>query len=196
MALPLYVTVPELKSSIQIPDSAADADIQRALGAASRAVEKATSRRFWLDEEESGEEAGGVTHKYTALSNSLVVVDDVTTIMSVRVNGTELDEGSWYPEPANNPTRGEPYLWIESDGKFTLGRQAIEVEGLFGWPEVPDQVKQIVMVVANKLLKRTREAPWGIIATGFDGLALRITRDDPDVAFLVEPLTRAETRRR
>lgn len=186
--LPLYVNRDELKSAINLPEATADADINRALGASSRAVEKLTSRRYWQD-------AADVTHRYTALSTSLVVVDDLTSVTTLSSNGSEIAASDFYLEPANNIKYGEPYLWIESDGAFSLGRQSIEIVGKFGWPEVPDQVKQIVIVTAVKMLKRTREAPWGIIETGFDGMALRIVREDPDMMLLIDALMRAETRR-
>jgi hypothetical protein len=186
---PLYVTVGELKSAIQLETNTADADVARALHAASRAIEKVTSRRFWLDDEPTVE-------RYTALSTDMVIINDAAEIDSVSINGVEMDAGNWFAEPTNNPAAiGEPYLWIESDSRFPLNRQAIEVTGKFGWPEVPDAVKQIVIVTANKALKRTREAPWGIVGSQFDGLSLRITRDDPDLQLYVEPLMRAETRR-
>ncbi len=189
MPAPLYVTQTELKNAVTIPDNSQDDDITRALGAASRAVDKFTARRFWLDSSDS-------THKYTAISGSLVYVDDLTSITSVSSNGILLDSSTYFPEPANNPTIFEPYLWIESNGSFSTGRQEIEIVGKFGWPEIPESVKQIVIITAVKALKRTREAPWGIIQQhGLDGLALRIVREDPDILYLIEPLVRAPVRR-
>ncbi len=189
MAAPLYVSSTELKQAINLDGSTLDADIDRALGSASRAVEKATSRRFWLDSSDS-------THYYTAINKSFVYIDDLTSVTSVSSDGALLDSSAYFLEPVNNPTIDEPYLWIESDGAFSTLRQSIEVVGKFGWPEIPENVKQIVIVTANKMLKRAREAPWGIIQQqGFDGLALRIVREDPDILYLLDPLMRAPVRR-
>jgi hypothetical protein len=181
---PLYLSLSDLKVAIQIPDGLTDTDLLRALGAASRAVEQATGRRFWLDEDSS-------TRRYTATSSSLVLVDDVAEIDSVTSNGTAVD---WFPGPANADAELEPFVWIESDGAFSKARGAIEVTGRFGWPEVPEQIPQIVLVLATKLFKRSREAPFGIVGSNsIDGTSLRITRDDPDMKLLIEPFRRAET---
>lgn len=188
--LPVYLPVAEFKSATSIKGETKDEDVERALRAASRAIEKTTGRRYWKDEVD-------VTRVYTATSPSLVVIDDAAEILSVSTGGSVLSEGSWFAEPTNAPEHEkEPFLWIESNQSFPMARQAVQVTGKFGWPEVPYQVRQMTLIITSKLFKRTREAPFGIVTSGsLDGLALRITRDDPDLELLVNSLKRAETPR-
>jgi hypothetical protein len=42
------------------------------------------------------------------------------------------------------------------------------------------------MIMSVRLMKRAREAPFGVASVGFDGAAVRIARVDPDVAFLLD----------
>lgn len=178
----LYVEPDPFKATVQIPDAVSDADVDAALEAASRAVEQVTHRRFWKD-------TAAVQRAYTATSPSLVFIDDIARIDEVTVDGTVLDD--YDAEPLNAALDNEPWLWLESDRRFTSGRGEIQVTGLFGWPQIPGQVPQLVTIVAAKLLKRSREAPWGIVTSGgIEGTALRITREDPDAQFLIGPLKR------
>ena len=49
---------------------------------------------------------------------------------------------------------------------------------------------QATLLLASKLMKRAREAPFGVVTAGFDvGAAIRIGRD-PDVALLVQDYVR------
>jgi hypothetical protein len=57
---------------------------------------------------------------------------------------------------------------------------------------VPAQVKEATSILAARLIRRMREAPFGVVVVGgIDvGAAARIARVDPDVRFLLEPFTR------
>lgn len=185
MTTVLYVPPGTFKASTQIPDGLGDEDVERALAAASAAVEEMCHRRFWLDPEDT-------TRTYTALSSRMVVVDDVATITSVTSAGTAI--ASYVAEPLNATVDGKPFKWLMSETvALSCERGAIAVTGRFGWPQVPVQVEQFVTIVAAKLLKRTREAPFGVISSG--GLdspaAIRLAREDPDAMLLIRPLTRS-----
>jgi hypothetical protein len=83
---------------------------------------------------------------------------------------------------------GEPYrsLMLSRGAvirRFPRGTGAIRVTGQFGWETVPAGVKWTVQLLATRLIRRTREAPFGIIALGLEGAVARVremTRD-PDV---------------
>jgi hypothetical protein len=54
-------------------------------------------------------------------------------------------------------------------------------------------VQEATGLLATKLLRRVREAPFGIVALGIDpAAAMRIAKVDPDVAFLLGPYTRLD----
>lgn len=181
-----YVTAQELKDSISREDTAADTDIERAVEAASRAIEEVTRRRtFWKS-------AGDETRKYTANSCQLVVVDDLVTLTTLTSDGTAVDTADLVVEPLNAEDDGRPHTRIEvPDGLLSTKRGKIEVTGIWGWPDVPPQVKQMVTILASKLVKRTREATFGVVsAGGLDGDAIRLAKEDPDLQLLVTPLRR------
>jgi hypothetical protein len=63
--------------------------------------------------------------------------------------------------------------------------RSVRVTGQFGWSEVPEAVKSATVILATKLVRRAREAPFGVVSIGLDGGAMRIARTDPDVMFLL-----------
>jgi hypothetical protein len=67
---------------------------------------------------------------------------------------------------------------------------SVAVTGQFGWPAVPAQVIEATTILATRLLRRAREAPFGVVGLGIDGAAVRISRFDPDVGFLLDPLVK------
>jgi hypothetical protein len=182
-----YVGLESFKSSVSIPDSATDADATMALVSASRAVEECARRRtFWLD-------AAPTSRKYTAHSRTLVTIDDTTTATAVTVDGVALGSSSFIAQPNNAVADGKPFIRLYSpDGSFTATEAGVVVTGTFGWPAVPDEVEQLVTIIASKLLKRTREAPWGVVsAGGLDGSAIRLAQTDPDLKFLIKSVSRS-----
>jgi hypothetical protein len=54
---------------------------------------------------------------------------------------------------------------------------------------VPAPIVDATTMLANRLLKRKREAPLGVVALGID-TAARVARTDPDVLGLIEPYIR------
>ena len=179
----LYVTTPAFKQSVSIPDSATDSDVVMALEAASRAVEEITQRRFWKD-------SSPATRVFTAATRCHVRIDDIAQIDTVTSAGTTITD--YVARPANAVADGKPYTSLKSStGIFSTADDAIEVTGLFGWPDVPGQVPQMVTILASKMLKRTREAPFGIVTAGsLEGIAVQLARTDPDMRLLIEPLMR------
>lgn len=185
MTVHLYVTPSAFKASVSLPDGLGDDDVERALAAASGALEEMTHRRFWLDPEP-------VTRVYTAQSPRVCMVDDLADLDEVESDGTALDLASVLREPANANHDGKPYLWLTSRvDAFSCLAQGVSVTGRFGWPDVPPQVEQFVHIVAAKLTKRTREAPFGVVNTaGLEGQAMRLAAEDPDARLLVKRLAR------
>lgn len=183
MPVHLYVTPAAFKASTQLPDGLGDDDVERALAAASGALEELAQRRFWLDPED-------VTRTYTAQSSRMCQVDDLAFLTSVTSDGTALTDTVL--EPLNAHADGKPYLWLVSRlHGFSCEHAAIEVTGRFGWPEVPAQAEQFVQIIAAKLVKRVREAPFGIVNPGgLEGAAVRLGREDPDAHLLVKRLVR------
>ena len=72
-----------------------------------------------------------------------------------------------------------PYPW---------GVDSLRVTGQFGWPVVPEGVKVASTIIATRFFRRAREAPFGIITMGLEGVAVRAGQlaRDPEVAFAMK----------
>jgi hypothetical protein len=194
-----YVELEQLKSTLELTGQTyADRDLQLAINAASRGIDGATGRRFYLD--------GDATQVryYTPESYYSVPVDDVTVLTSVILdragagsftetwtNGTE-----FVLDPLNAPADFRPYerLCVRnfSSLAFPYGiEKSVKVTAQFGWASVPDDIKAATSILSAKLVRRVREAPFGIVSAGVDqGEAMRIARTDPDVSSLISDYNR------
>jgi hypothetical protein len=194
-----YAALAEVKSALQLSgDSFADSEISLALTTASRAIDRCTDRRFWADPD-----ATQVRYYSTRRPRRIIEIDDLIEFTALDTDNTNdgTFETSWTRntdfvlEPLNAQAEDEPYTTIHIIARSSLilpcGPRTIRVTGKFGWAAVPPQVKEATIVLASKLTRRVREAPFGIVTAGIDeGAAMRIARNDPDVAFLIGPLTR------
>jgi BppU N-terminal domain len=195
----LYVEAEELKSTLGISGmSFADEDIQDAIGAASRAVDGFTGRRFWKDA------ATTTTRTYVSEQWFPLLIDDLVQLGAggVVVNGAPWTQGTDYLlAPYNAPTDGRPWSAIMPvlpsatlqrwygppvfDSSYW--RMTVTVQGQWGWPSIPQPVVEATRIEATRLLRRTREATFGVVGIGPEGSAVRLPTVDPDVALLLAP---------
>ena len=189
-----YITSAALKATLSLSaTSYADADISAAITAASRAIDKLCNRRFWLDAD-----ANQIRY-YTPYSLSSLQVDDFVTFTALATdsNGDNTFGSSWTLhtdfelEPLNAAADGEPWtkLVIRQNGSFTFPTgftRSVRLTAQFGWLTVPQPIVDATTVVATQILKRKREAPFGVVALGSE-MAIRLARVDPQVAMLVGP---------
>lgn len=201
-----YLELDQLKSTLTMNGTTfADADLTLAIGAASRAVDSATGRRFWLDTGTAN------VRYYTPRSYRVLQIDDLVTLgtapaVAIDRSGTGTYSETWtlntdfVLEPFNAPQEqpARPYETLRV--RATSGRylpmwieKSVQVTAQFGWSSVPDDVAQATGILASKLLLRARSAPFGIAtAGGIDGSAMRIARTDPDVYTLLKDYNRHE----
>jgi hypothetical protein len=198
----LYLSPDQLKSTLTMTGTSfADADVTLAIGAASRAVDSMTGRRFWLDAD-----ANQVRY-YTPRSYRLLQIDDLVTMTSVAIDrsGTGTFSETWtsgtdyvlepFNAPAEQPARPYETLRVRMlSGQWLPPyiEQSVKVTGKFGWAVIPDDVTAATGILAAKLLKRGREAPFGIVMAADQSVAMRIARTDPDVYTLLHDYTRHE----
>src|SRR5262249_42740226 len=97
-------------------------------------------------------------------------------------------------EPLNAASDTEPWTAVRvqpyTSRIFYCWPRSLRVTGKFGWLTPPPAVKQATELLAARLLKRSREAPFGVVGLGLDEGAVRIPRLDPDVAALLGPYMR------
>lgn len=191
-----YVTVAELKETLGLTGQTfADADLALVLSAAARDIDEACGRRFYLDDDATS------VRYYSPDSARRLMIDDLVDLTSLKLDrdGDGVYEETWTDgtdfvlEPLNAATDGWPYESVArrvvSGQSFPVGyEKSVEVTGQFGWPAVPDTIRAATSILASRLFKRSREAPFGIVTVGADvGAAMRLARTDPDVASLISP---------
>lgn len=197
-----YATLSGLKDTLDLTgETFADTDISLAITAASRAIDTECHRRFWLDDD-----ANQVRY-YTPRSRKILEIDDLVTFTSLETdqNDDGVFENVWtldtdfVLEPLNAPLDGEPWEVIarRQRGHFYLprgGRKSIKLTGQFGWASVPEEIQQATGILATRLTRRSREAPFGVIGFGMDANnAVRLAKADPDVQMLIANYTKLLT---
>ncbi len=68
--------------------------------------------------------------------------------------------------------------------------RAVRLVGKHGWDAVPSPIETATTLLAARLVKRAREAPFAVAGLGFDGVAVRVPRFDTDVEQLIAPYKR------
>lgn len=171
---------------------------ERAIEAASRAIERWCGRKFWLD-------AGVTTRVYRPDDPYVAWVDDLGTSSGLIIKTDTTGDGSWATtwdsadyqlEPLNsNVVHGSdtitPYAWWRihaiDDKTFPVSDSAVtlQVTGQFGWSAIPTDVEQACLIKAAALYER-RNSVQGVAGFGDFGV-VRIGRQDPDVGALLAP---------
>ena len=195
-----YLSLTELKATSELYGfSFADEDARQAISAASRGIDEYCGRRFYSDADASS------IRYYTPVEPQYLEIDDLVTCGTVATDsdGDGVFETTWTVntnyilEPLNAAADGKPYerLRVAPYGGYFWpyrGRRSVAVTGMFGWSSVPPTVKEATTIMATRLLKRAREAPFGVVGLGLDNVAVRISQVDPDVAFLLDPFVRGQ----
>ena len=191
----IYGTVSALKATLSITASTWDTDLTAALTSASRAIDNECGRSFY----NSG---STVVRYYTPEIRSSLEIDDLDELVEVAVDtaGTGSYATTWsagtefHLAPYNAAADAWPYERLElrsqSGASFPGYAKSVKVSGVWGWPSVPDAISQAAGILASRLFKRAREAPFSVYGVGLDGSPVRISRTDPDVAMLVKPYSR------
>lgn len=187
-----YVTLAELKANLQIEpsDTSRDDDLDRARAAASRSIDKTCGRRFWLDPEPVQRRftpTGRIVHD---VDGELFLLDDIGSENGLVVetgSGTSWSAVTGYEtSPDNALADGRPITGLRRvSGVWGTATSRLRVTARFGWPAVPDDIRQAALIQAARLFKR-KDSPEGIIGSAEWGVR-NLSRRDPDVWALVEP---------
>lgn len=209
----VYISREELKKTLQLSaESYADADIDVAITAASRGLEAAYDTIWQVSTDTMryyqayGREVilGDVLHvtsiglDYTwpwpgddypyssdwgsgTYSTALASTD--YQLLPTR-NGRAADGGNGEPYRKLELVRGASYYTLPS------GLRAVRITGVFGWETVPAGVRSAATILATRLLRRAREAPFGIHAIGIEGATMtaQSLARDPEIGFAIAGL--------
>jgi hypothetical protein len=192
-----YCSQADLRTHLGDASSIIDSGLMdRAINAASRAIDRHCGRRFWQD-------PAPQTKKYVPHDYWDLWVDDISTTTGLVIKldtnfdgsfSSTLPVGQYQLEPLNADTEATAFAWwrirIISNGfqyfPIWYRHQAtVAVTAQFGWSAIPDQVAEACLLKAASLLKR-KDSPNGVMGfTDFGGV--RISRYDPDVMSLLSP---------
>lgn len=192
-ALPLYFPLAELKDRLKITDSDRDARLARNLAAASRSIDKTCGRRFYLD-------PAPVARILNPRSRTVLDEDGwhLLTADIGDVAGLVVQTGrtpAWSDittqveaEPTDALEQLQPVTSLLRIGGVwpSGGGQRVQVTARWGWPAVPDEVREATALLANRLFKRT-DSPEGVLGSSEWGV-VRLSRKDPDAYGLIENL--------
>jgi hypothetical protein len=186
-----YADLGTLKRQLGLDDTddSRDALLEQALTAASRSIDRACGRRFWLD---------GTTvqriyrpHGRTVIEpdGTALLVDDIGSSTGLVVESGSAAAWStltgWEALPDNALAIGRPITGLLRFGSWGIGTNRVRVTARYGWPAIPDEIVQATLIQANRLFKR-KDSPEGITGSAEWGV-VRLSRRDPDVWNLIEP---------
>ncbi|WP_298557096.1 phage gp6-like head-tail connector protein [Streptomyces luteogriseus] len=187
-----YGTLAALKErlGIEADDTSRDAPLNSALAAASRGIDRATGRRFWLDADPVQRTYNPRGRIVRESDGDLFLVDDIGNVAGLVVetgSGTSWSAVTDYETgPENAIADGKPITGLlRTLGTWGLTTTRLRVTARFGWPAVPDEVTEAALIQASRLYKR-KDSPEGIIGSAEWGVR-NLSRRDPDVWALIEP---------
>ena len=190
-----YVALSELKTALGISGSGDDDFLNLGIDAAEQAINDLCGRKFTAD--------GSASARTYRAQSYLAVTDDISTLTGLVVKTDTSADGTfdttwastdYQVEPLNNIVKGRSVNNLRAIGSYTYpvygdGQVSVEVTAKWGWPAVPDTVKQAALMLASRLYGR-KASPMGVIGVGDFG-PVRISRSDPDIAFLLMDYKRA-----
>lgn len=192
-----YCSVEEVRDQLGDSGSTLATNLmEKAVNAASRAVDGYCGRRFWQD-------PAAVTRKYRPRRRDRVTVNDISTTTGLIVETAS--SASWAApttwtldtdfelQPDNADFDGPAYAWwrLVAVGTKWFPRaryRSVRITARWGWSQIPDPVSEATLLKAVSLFER-RNAPFGVAGFGEFG-AVKITRKDSDVVDLLADYTK------
>jgi hypothetical protein len=192
-----YATLSQVKSALRITDQIDDGLLNTAISASSRWVDG------WCDRSFAPAGTAVTSRDYTPRDTfGVIYIDDCVEVTEVRIDD-DLDRTfsktllpiDFLLEPVNEQryglvlpfTRLRPY----EDGYWPVfrDRPTVRVFARYGWPAVPDAVREATILQSSRLFTRL-DSPLGVAGFGDMG-AMRVSRFvDPDVEQLLAPYRR------
>jgi hypothetical protein len=161
-----YCTADELKSRLQIGSTTDDYEISLAVAAASRAIDKYCGRYFYRATATQTYVPGGLyrTDVDDLVSVTTLATDPAGTTAQGGTFPVTWPAGSWQLTPYNPGDPGEPwpYTSIRAVGGLTfpwvvpqllMRMDRVQVTGVFGWPAVPQVIRQMSLQVASEVFR-------------------------------------------
>lgn len=191
-----YASVEELKERLGITDAVDDQILGRVLDGVSRLIDMPQygGWRFYTtlaDETRYFEaEDSGYCPIYTGLVSATTVSIDESNDRTYTQVWAATD---WEYDPLNAALDGRPYTGIRRhpNGTYSFvgGLNRVRVVGKFGWPVLPDTVREATLIQAVRLFKR-KDSPFGVAGPNEFGALTMIDKLDSDVVQLLAGVKR------
>ena len=180
-----YLTQAALKTALTITATTHDADVDRAIEAASRQIDRWCGRRFYAD-------STATAKYYTPDHPIILIVDDISSTTSLTVY-QETVFGTWGQAWTQDDYTGNygyrlqpdaaPYWRVEAlAGEWQQTRLAVKVTAKWGG-STPTEVAEACLLLATRIYKR-KDTPFGILDNPTSG-GIPLPRLDPDVRELL-----------
>jgi hypothetical protein len=178
-----YATV---RGGTTVADSSDDAVIEDIIEQTSRYIEGETGRRFWKNSSDE-------TRYFRARKPLRCDVDDLSAAPT-SVSGDYSDTRSYTAlstttdyelDPPNAALDGWPYTQIHilptSSAYFPVTQRGVKVVGKFGFPSVPDDIKELCLAIALDCYQSRsgQSSPGNITTATTAGVVIR-SRNIPD----------------
>lgn len=185
-----YATLTDLKTQVGITDSARDVLLNNALAAASRAIDKKTGRRFWLDPTAVQRTFNPYGRTVRDQRGALLLIDDIGSLDNLLVetgSGSSWTAATGYETTPDNALLDEQAITglLLATGTWGTHTTRVRIAARWGWPAVPDEITQATLLQAGRLFKR-KDSPDGVAGSSEWGF-MRVPNLDPDVRALIEP---------
>jgi hypothetical protein len=188
-----YCTLNDVKAALNLEDSLDNAALELAIATASRQIDDYCGRFFY----KYCTELFPATRYYTPDNWWILPIDDFVSITQLATDdffdqnySTIWNISDRMFEPVNNPSRGWPRNRILAIGSYVFPQllpQSVRVKGVFGWSEVPYEVKTAAKIQAARLFLRN-QSPFGIAGNTDLGTVRLAAKLDADVEALLRPL--------
>lgn len=205
---PSYATVDDLRDFVRIDDAADDTLIEMALAGASRSIDYACDPRpgYWRqfgrtdDVEDRYYTPSRRGYDVPIRDHWVAQTDDIASLVGLLVAADVTGDGGYVSIsgvtllPRNAEQHGLPWTSILFAGSTMpippLVAESVKVTAEYGWPMIPDAVREATLLQASRLVSR-RDAPFGVAGSPETGSEVRLlARLDPDVEQLIRPYVR------
>lgn len=177
----------KLRLNIEATDTSRDALLDGALAASSRGIDRATGRRFWLDDTATARVFTMAGRVMCGDGGERLLLDDMgaaPTLVETGAGSSWATVTDYDTAPDNALVRGRPITaLLLAAGGWGAGPRA-RVTAAWGWPTVPDEIAEATLIQAARLYRR-KDSPEGVTGSAEWGV-VRLSRRDPDVWALIE----------